>query len=903
MHEFFWLDVSVYALTAIVAMSLSLIVLGAAPPHTSGRFFTLFTLCVALWTASGFAMRILLFLGVDALKFWGEVSIFFFLLLGPALLLFTPRYVEHSTHWADRVSLVCLLLILVHIWPLFRGYLIHEYYLNANGIAQSTFTLWGKFVLGIPILCFVWSLWLFWQERHRVQEVLLAFSVLILLIGLILGEILSISMSAFSFAVVSSVVIAGYVVISRQLFNPLRERTEVLQREISERRRVEHALRNSEAKLRRVMETSPVGITIVDRDGQITFANEQAQQIFGLTRDSIVQRTYNASEWRITDYEGNPFPNEQLPFQQVLATGKPVFNVRHAIESPGDRRMLLSINAAPIFDDDNNLDAIVAAITDVTQQNQAMRGLQESEQRFRALFENMAEGVAWHRLVYDDNGRPVDYVITDVNATYESHTGLAPSWAVGKCGSEVYGADTPPYFDLFSAVALTGKPNHVEVYFAPMQRHFKISICSPGEAQFVTIFEDITQRKQAEAEILRLQHLLQNITNSMPSALITLDSDGRVLTWNPAAAALTGQPSPKVGGQCLWDVCPSLQRYQELVAQVIRDRQTAHLHRDQTMVGDAVIYHDVSIFPLVAETVEGIVLRIDDVTHRVQLEEIMLQSAKLASVGRLAAGMAHEINNPLGSMMQGAQVLQLALDTKRKHTQELVQTYALDPTALDRYLNDRGIPEYLEGIRSAGARAAKIISDLLSFSRKQSSHAAPRQINDLVEQTLALIATDYDLKKHYDFQDIEIVKILEPELPAVICDGQQIQQVILNLVRNAAQAMAEKKEKATNSGYRPQLILRTQKIEIPLENQTQTWVQLDIADNGPGIPEKMRARLFEPFFTTKEVGQGTGLGLWLCWSIVVERHHGRIHLEAAPFPDEKEGTCFVIELPASTNSE
>ncbi len=899
MHGLFWLDAAIYALTTVIAMALSLMVIGAAPKHTPGRFFALFTLCMALWTASAFVMRVLLWLEMSPPEFWGNLAMLFFLLLGPIMLMFYPRYVERATRLTDRVSLFCLLLIAAHGWPLFRGYIIYGYHLNSEGIAQSSLTLWGKFILVIPILCFAWSLWLFWQERHKVKEVLLAFSMFILLIGVILEEISGIRMPIFSFVVVLSEVILGYVVISRQLFNPLRERTEVLQREIAERHRVEQALRNSEAKLRRVMETSPVGITIMDRNGQIVFANEQAQQVLGITRNNITQRTYNAPEWRISDEDGNPFPNDELPFNHVMTTGQPIFNVRHAIEWPDKRRVLLSINAAPVFDDDNQIDAVITTVADVTQQSQALRALQESEQRFHALFETMAEGVALHRLVYDDNGQPVDYVITDTNSAYEAHTGLARSFAMGKRGTELYGADPPPYFDIFSVVALTGNPNFVEVYFAPMQRYFKISICSPGQKQFATIFEDITRRKQTEAEILRLQHLLQNIADSMPSVLITLDLEGHVLTWNPAAEALTGQPSEQVVGLCLWQVCPTLQRYQELVAQVVRDHQIAHLHRDQTVVADDVTYHDVSVFPLMANAIEGIVLRIDDVTHRVQLEEMMLQSAKMASVGRLAAGMAHEINNPLGSMMQSAQVLQLMLNTKRKHTQELLQTYALDPEALGRYLQDRGASEYLEGIRSAGARAAKIISDLLSFSRKQSSNAAPRQLNELVEQTLALIATDYDLKKHYDFQDIKIVKSLEPGMPDVLCDGQQIQQVLLNLVRNAAQAMAEKKAKSAGPNYRPQLTLRTRKIEILLGDQAQVWVRVDIADNGPGIPDKMRTRLFEPFFTTKEVGQGTGLGLWLCWSIVVERHRGRIYLESAHFPIEKEGTCFVIELPAS----
>ena len=153
-------------------------------------------------------------------------------------------------------------------------------------------------------------------------------------------------------------------------------------------------------------------------------------------------------------------------------------------------------------------------------------------------------------------------------------------------------------------------------------------------------------------------------------------------------------------------------------------------------------------------------------------------------------------------------------------------------------------------------------------------------MNFLIEHTLDLAAADYDLKKRYDFRDIQIIREFGTDLPQVVCDGQQIQQVVLNLVRNAARAMAE----GGASGDEPQLVIRTK--------QQDDWVLFEVEDNGPGIPEEDRARLFVPFYSTKTVGEGTGLGLWLCWSIVVERHKGRIRHEQP----EGGGSRFVVEL-------
>jgi PAS domain S-box-containing protein len=398
----------------------------------------------------------------------------------------------------------------------------------------------------------------------------------------------------------------------------------------------------------------------------------------------------------------------------------------------------------------------------------------------------------------------------------------------------------------------------------------------------VATVEDITTGVQSEARVLHLQHLLQSITDSMPSAIITLSTDGHVLLWNPAAEFLTGHKATEVEGKKLWEACTEMAHYRDYVEHSLQTNQVMRYHRDQLLANGGTVYRDVSIFPLGDGGIDGVGLCIDDVTRRVQLEEMMLQSAKMASVGGLAAGVAHEINNPLGAMMQSAQVVQMALDVKRDRTRNKIEEFGLDADAMIRYFEDRGLQEYLDGIRVSGERAAKIVTDLLSFSRKTSSKVAPYSINFLIEHTLDLAAADYDLKKRYDFRDIEIVRAFETDLPQVVCDGQQIQQVVLNLVRNAARAMAE----GITEGNEPRLVIRTR--------QQDGWVMFEVEDNGPGIPEADIARLFVPFYSTKTVGEGTGgLGLWLCWSIVVERHKGRIRHEQP----ENGGSRFVVELP------
>ncbi len=141
----------------------------------------------------------------------------------------------------------------------------------------------------------------------------------------------------------------------------------VVTSDITSRKRAEEALRRERDLLERVMETSPVGITLVNRAGQITFANATAEKILGLTKSEITQLTYNDPAWQITDYDGQPMPDEALPFRRVMATGQPIYDVRHAIRWPNGRRKLLSINAAPLFNPSCRVDGLVATIEDVTE--------------------------------------------------------------------------------------------------------------------------------------------------------------------------------------------------------------------------------------------------------------------------------------------------------------------------------------------------------------------------------------------------------------------------------------------------------------------------------------------------------------------------------------------------------
>jgi PAS domain S-box-containing protein len=287
---------------------------------------------------------------------------------------------------------------------------------------------------------------------------------------------------------------------------------------------------------------------------------------------------------------------------------------------------------------------------------------------------------------------------------------------------------------------------------------------------------------------------------------------------------------------------------------------------------------------IMSRTADGSPLRMIgthiDISERVHMQEVMIQTEKMLSLGGLAAGMAHEINNPLGGILQGAQVVIRRFDAAKKANQDAAQKAGCSMESINAYLVARDILPLLEGVREAGARAAKTVANMLEFSRKTDSGQEPVDLNRLLDKAVELCANDYDLKKQYDFRKINIERQYDAELGLVPCSPTQIEQVVLNLLRNAAQAMAN-----LEPGEVRRITLSTHK-----EDET---VRIDIEDTGPGMHEDVRKHIFEPFFTTKGQGVGTGLGLSVSYFIITQNHGGTIQVTSAP----GHGAKFTIHLP------
>jgi len=244
--------------------------------------------------------------------------------------------------------------------------------------------------------------------------------------------------------------------------------------------------------------------------------------------------------------------------------------------------------------------------------------------------------------------------------------------------------------------------------------------------------------------------------------------------------------------------------------------------------------------------------------------------------------MAHEINNPLAGMMQTANVMKNRLtgDTIPANLRA-AESIGTDIETIRSYMTERGVIRMLESITDSGKRVAKIVDNILSFARKSDAETLQHSIAQLLGDSLELAATDYDLKKQYDFKAIKVIREFPENLPTLNCEGTKLQQVFMNIFRNGAEAMQDAKTKD------PHFILRTS------YDEGRNRLNIEIEDNGPGIDEATRRRIFEPFFTTKPVGVGTGLGLSVSYFIVSENHGGEMSVES----ELGKGTKFTIRLP------
>lgn len=416
-----------------------------------------------------------------------------------------------------------------------------------------------------------------------------------------------------------------------------------------------------------------------------------------------------------------------------------------------------------------------------------------------------------------------------------------------------------------------------------------------GEIRLLTMARDITERHEAWQALRRSHGESESLLAAISAVLIGVDARGQIARWNRVAEQMFGIPTADAIGRTFFN-CGIRWDWNQ-VRKATLDCLVLHRAVElDNMVCQRPGAAEVSLSLLFSPTPDGppgglqFILLATDITQRRIMESQLRQSQKLESIGQLAAGIAHEINTPtqfiggnlrfvrdsfetLAGFIRSAHALTLS-EAAPDPAEIVTLRQAAAAADLDYLLGElpKALDESLEGVD----RVARIVHAMKVFSHPGTAEMVMVNLNRAIESTVTVARNEWKYVAELELK-------LDPALPAVPCHPGDINQVILNLVVNAAHAIADTDR--VKQGGKGVILVST--------HSEDGWVEIRISDSGTGIPEAIQQRIFDPFFTTKEVGRGTGQGLFVCHKVVAEKHRGQIRFET----EMGAGTTFIVRLP------
>ena len=587
---------------------------------------------------------------------------------------------------------------------------------------------------------------------------------------------------------------------------------------------------------RRVLETANDAIVITDLDLRIAFANPAAEALFGrgdLVGVPVAEVVAPELRDQVRRHEEAGFKGEAQRYDAIV------------LRAGGERRYV-AVSTAPLREGEK-ITGTVASMRDVTAERRARDAMGQSEARYRHLVESASDAI----YTLDARG-----AITSANE--------ATCLLSGRSRDELLGRSTLP---LVGEEDIDEVKHNFRLALGGESRRYDAHIVTPsGEVRLVSVTNtpirhggavlgvlgvarDVTEEKARAEALERSEARYERLVESAADAIFTLDGELRFTSVNRALEQATGRDRSTLLGR------PALELCDVRDCPVMEEALRATLAGERPRVEVRFIGADGEPRPaslITAPILErGVVVGalgiVRDVTDEKRLVEQLLQQEKLAAIGQLVSGVAHELNNPLAGLLAFSQLLMSQPETTEERQRAV------------------------ESINHEARRASKIVRNLLTFARRHQPERQATDLNQIVTDTVEL--RRYALR----VARVELVLDLDQSLPQTWADPFQLQQVVLNLLTNAEQAM---------EGWTGE-----RKISFETRQRGETLV-LDVRDSGPGIDERSLDRLFTPFYTTKAVGKGTGLGLSISDAIVRE-HAGEITVRSTP----GEGATFTVELP------
>jgi PAS domain S-box-containing protein len=590
-----------------------------------------------------------------------------------------------------------------------------------------------------------------------------------------------------------------------------------------------------------IFDTTTDMLFLLETDGKIKHYNPASLELLGYDKKELFRSHFSNI---IADKEATEALLEETVQKSKSVSRELDFRVKNNVIISG------LVSASVIMDRTKKVIGFVISAKDVTERKRMENALQQSEEKFSIAFRSSPQMI----IITDiENDRYLE-----VNENFANAIGYTREEIMSRSVSSF--ADMwvkPEEFEEFvNTLNSKGKVRDWEFTFRIKSGELRDWICSAeivtisGNRCILAVADDITEHKRME-ETLRIseetirkhKELTDRVLDNTPNAVLVINENEIIELTNRAFYQIFQRQEGEVVGKPVNNVIPVNELLQAISRVISNQESKIRSEFKFDLNGQKKII----IMQIMRTQQDEIMIIMNDVTEIRNRQENLYLTDRLASIGEMASGIAHEINNPLTGII-----------------------------GLSSLLNEREIPadvaEDLAAINSEAQRCAAIVKNLLSFARKHTPERQPLNVADILADVI-------ELRSYYHKKNNISVEIdFSADISQILADYYQLQQVFVNIIINAEAAMLEAHQRGN--------------LKITGESVNGS-VRVSITDDGPGISEENMKRIFDPFFTTKEVGKGTGLGLSICYGIVTS-HGGRIYANSEP----GQGTTFVVELPA-----